>query len=105
MKRPASCGTVVDKGLPVKQIYVFRKQRPIDYNGLSHTTWKKLRPTGRWRLERVLADNGTILDTTLFIEHKGLIFKEWVHEQDISLSTEHRPEIVEFKCGTRKRGV
>ena len=45
-------------------------------------TLKPFKPTGRWKLE-IIDD-----DKDLYLEHKGLIFKEWVHEGDIVIREE-----------------
>lgn len=48
-------------------------------------TYKKLNPTGRWRLEWVPYSvfRKTVMPT-MFIEHRGMFFKKWIIEQDIT---------------------
>lgn len=41
-------------------------------------TYKKLNPTGRWKLKTIR--NG---ENLLYIEHKGWLFKRWIFENDI----------------------
>lgn len=46
---------------------------------------KKLRPTGDWKIEYdpVLSFR-QIFKPILYIQHKGLIWRQWVNEQDIA---------------------
>jgi hypothetical protein len=53
----------------------------------------KLKPTGRYKLRTYPVTN----TKTLYIEHKGLIFKKWISEEDIIFIED---EI--FTCGERQ---
>lgn len=84
--------TIIQKAEPKKTIAEY-------YTG-SNTSpgiWQRLKPTGRWQIERY--DNEAIM----YVEHKGLIFRKWVHESDIRFVERHVPEIVIIEC--EKRGT
>lgn len=55
-------------------------------------SFKPLNPTGRWKIV-----SGPYHENKLFIEHKGLIFKSWIAEDNIVFKCE-RKSIV-FECG------
>lgn len=57
----------------------------IHYNVFNdHFKYRELNPTGKWKLEYVpYSSYSKVIRPSLFIEHKGLIFKKWVIEYDI----------------------
>lgn len=56
-------------------------------------TYRHLNPTGRWKLE-----SGPRFDNMLLIEHKGLIFKRWVCEDEIVFRSERKSVINQCNC-------
>jgi hypothetical protein len=50
-----------------------------------------LKPTGKWKLV-----NGPYEDNMIYVQHKGLIFKRWIREDDIKFYPEQTEEI--FNC-------
>ena len=55
--------------------------------------WEQLNLTGRWALDRKPGYN----DYALFLEHQGLFFKRWIHEDDIEIRL--APHSVIMECG------
>ncbi len=54
--------------------------------------YKPLKPTGRWKYE-----NGPYCEDLIFVEHRGLIFKSWICENNIAFAPEKNTEIFECK--------
>jgi len=52
----------------------------------------KLNPTGKWK--ECTDRNG---NTTMYIQHKGWLFKQWVHEDNIFFSKGSEKEQI-FTC-------
>lgn len=50
-----------------------------------------LRPTGRWKME-----NGPEQTDGIYVEHKGPLFKRWIHEDSIVFGPVEKEEI--FLC-------
>ncbi len=86
--------TVVQKG-EGKQVVV---QYYTSSSGNSPGRWKDLKSTGRWQIEKIFDENGKIIDAVMYVEHKGLIFKQWIHENDIRIVEQYVPEIVIIEC-------
>ena len=55
---------------------------PHYYEDNCFYTYKPLKPTGRWKIE--IVNN----KRTLFIEHKGWLFKRWIYETNIVIRNE-----------------
>lgn len=70
-------------------------------NGAGYA-YMSLKPTGRWQIEKIFNENDELVDTIMYVEHKGLIFRKWVHENDIRFVEQYVPEIVIVEC--EKRG-
>ena len=64
------------------------------YGGYQLNSYKKLNPTGRWKLKYSYYSYEN--DPTLYIEHKSWIFKYWIHEDSIVLRPSE--EEVIFDC-------
>ena len=50
-----------------------------------------LKPTGRWKLE-----SGAYGENRMYIQHRGIFFKCWIHEDRISFRP--APRTIEFNC-------
>ena len=61
----------------------------VGHNGVCH--YKLLRPTGRWKIE-----SGPYYERKMFIEHKGVLFKQWIPEASIEFKP--REESYIFEC-------
>ncbi len=46
-------------------------------------SYKKFKPTGRWKTVSIIGK------VALYVEHQGLIFKEWFEEEDIIFELEN----------------
>ena len=57
--------------------------------------FKPLKPTGKWKLVTNAYESNA-----LYIQHKGWIFKTWIHEADICFR-DCENEII-FDCGNMK---
>ena len=63
----------------------------IEYYSAYHLERKPLKPTGRWML--ATNHDGSI---TMFVEHKGLFFNNWIGESSIVFLCD-KSEVI-FQC-------
>ena len=53
------------------------------FNAEGDRTYKKLNPTGRWKITRV-----ALTERRMYVEHQGRFFKSWIDERDIVFAAE-----------------
>lgn len=62
------------------------------------TEYIRLKPTGKYKFV-----SGPTEELTMYVQHKGFIFKKWIHERDIKFLPERKTEV--FKCDGKTRIV
>jgi hypothetical protein len=61
------------------------------YGAYGMNTYVELNPTGRWKLE-----SGPYYKNKMFIEHKGVVFRQWISEGCIKFLP--KKETIIFAC-------
>lgn len=70
----------------------------VKTGGEGMTSHHRLNPTGKWKYV-----NGPDQEDVIYVEHKGSLFKSWIHENNIEFHEEETEEVFDCKGGDKDR--